>query len=331
MPGEEAITIVLPVYGRSELLAPALTSVLALEGEAWQLLIADDGSDAATAAFLEEWMQAHGNSRVQWQRRPRNLGLFANLNQAIAEATTAWVLLLCSDDLLLPGALRHLKQLRERWPEPNLILSTFHSINADASPRPADSAWHHDQVSPTTAVVPPERFVPALLQLGSLNGNLSGMAFRRALWEQAGPFRAQWRHAADWEWLLRAAEQGPVVLNRTPIAQVRTHASQLSNSNRRSGHELREVAEVVATLRQHPLLAEEPRRHDWAAAVMQHQLWNRVKQLLSHGPGPLLEALKPIHAAAGLRRTAQALLDSAPKRLQGWRQHWVIHGAGPNR
>ena len=328
MPGQEPITIVLPVYGRSELLEPALASVLALEGEAWRLLIADDGSDAATAAFLEGWMGAHGDSRIQWQRRPHNLGLFANLNQAIAEAGTAWVLLICSDDLLLPGALQQLQALREQWPEAGLILSTFESINADGSPRPADSAWHHDQVSRTTAAVPPERFVPALLQLGSLNGNLSGMAFRRALWEQAGPFRADWRHAADWEWLLRAAGQGPVLLNRTPIAQVRTHASQLSNSNRRSGHELQEVAAVVASLRRHPLLAEEPLRDRWAAAVMQHQLWNRLKQLPRHGPGPLLQALHPLHQAAGLRGTALALLRSAPQRLQGWQEKRGTHGGG---
>lgn len=327
----EPITIVLPVYGRSELLEPALASVLALETtpQPWQLLIADDGSDARTAAFLERWLRAHGDGRVSWQRRPRNLGLFANLNQAIAEAGTSWVLLLCSDDLLLPGALTRLQELRQQWPQAGLILSTFESINGDGSPRPADSAWHHDQLSRHTALLEPERFVPALLQLGSLNGNLSGMAFSRARWGQAGPFRADWRHAADWDWLLRASEQGPLLLNRQPIARVRTHASQLSNSNRRSGHELEEVAAVVAQLRRHPLLAQEPRRHRWAAQVMQHQLWNRLKQLPRHGPGPLLEAIGTIRGAAGLKRTAAALLHSAPRRLQGWLQQDGQRGAAP--
>ncbi|MBM5784077.1 MAG: glycosyltransferase [Cyanobacteria bacterium K_DeepCast_35m_m1_288] len=324
----EAITILLPVYGRSELLEPALASVLALESkpQPWRLLIADDGSDAGTAAFLERWLHAHGNGRMRWQRRPRNLGLFANLNQAIAEAETSWVLLLCSDDELLPGALTRLQELRQQWPQAGLILSTFDSINGDGSPRPADSAWHHDQLSRTTALLEPERFVPALLRLGSLNGNLSGMTFRRELWQQAGPFRAEWRHAADWEWLLRASAQGPLVLNRQPIARVRTHASQLSNSNRLSGHELAEVAAVVEGLHRHPLLAQEPRRQRWAAQVMQHQLWNQLKQLPRHGPGPLLKSLAPIHRAAGLRATALALVRSAPKRLQEWIHHGSSDG-----
>jgi glycosyltransferase involved in cell wall biosynthesis len=323
------ITIILPVYGLIPHLKPALDSVLELEQRSWELLIADNGLHPNSKELLQTWLAERGDEQITWSRRTENLGLFGSLNQAICEAKNEWIAILCSDDRLLPGAISRIQQLRERWSEPSLIISTFVSINADGSARPANSAWHHDQVSPTTAVVPPNRFVPALLQLGSLNGNLSGMAFSRTLWRQAGPFRTDWRHAADWEWLLRAAVLGPLILNRTPIAQVRTHANQLSNSNRRSGHELLEVAEVVLTLRQHPLLAEEPRRHRWAAAVMQHQLWNRVKQLTSHGPGPLLEALKPIHAAAGLRRTTLALLHSAPKRLQGWLRNNEIDGAGP--
>jgi hypothetical protein len=313
---QEAITIVLPVYGRSELLGPALASVLALEGDSWQLVIADDGSDATTAAFLEHWILANDNGRMKRQRRPCNLGLFSNLNQAIAEATTDWVLLLCSDDLLLPGALNRIEQLRQRWPQTGLILSTLESINADGSLRPADSAWHHDQLSVGTTLVAPEQFVPALLHLGSLNGNLTGMAFSRGLWQQVGPFRGDWRHAADWEWLLRAAEWGPLVLNRIPIAQVRTHTAQLSNNNRRSGHELVEVAAVVEQLRRHPLLKQEPKRHRWAAEVMQHQLWNQIKQLPSRGPWPLLEGIPAIRNAAGLRLTVLALFRSAPKRLK---------------
>ena len=314
---DAAITIVLPVYGRSELLEPALSSVLGQTSPNWHLLIADDGSDSVTQSFLERWVEDRADPRVRWVRRPQNLGLFANLNKAIEEADTEWVLLLCSDDLLLPLAVQEIEKLRQRWPEAQWILSTFESINADGSNRPADSAWHHDQVSRETAVVTPEVFVPALLRLGSLNGNLTGMAFRRALWREAGSFREDWRHAADWEWLLRASERRPLVLNRAPIALVRTHERQLSNSNRRSGHELQEVAEVVRSLVSHPLLANEPKRYGWAGHVMQYQLWNVLKGLRRRPAPQSLQALRAIHQASGLRQTAIALARWLPTR---WRQ-----------
>jgi len=313
---ETAITIVLPVYGRSELLESALSSVLAQTSPNWNLLIADDGSDAVTHGFLERWMAEHADPRVRRERRPENLGLFANLNQAIEEEVTEWVFLLCSDDLLLPSAIHQIEGLRKRWPEAGLILSTFESINADGSARPADSAWHHDQVSHATALVTPEVFVPALLRLGSLNGNLTGMAFSRALWRKAGPFRSDWRHAADWEWLVRAASTGALVLNRKPLAQVRTHESQLSNTNRRSGHELQEVSTVVRMLIDHPLLAKETRRFAWGAHVMQFQLWNVIKGSLHQPDGHMLSTLQALHRSAGLRQTALALVRWLPTR---WR------------
>ena len=313
-----AVTIILPVYGRSELLGPALESVLQLKDPGWQLMIADDGSDAQTQAFIQEWIDSQEqNSRLRWVRRSKNLGLFGNLNQAMEESTSEWVLLLCSDDLLLPNALSQIQELHERWPAADLILSTYESINGDGSPRPADSAWHHDQISLETSLIAPERFVPALLQLGSLNGNLTGMTFSRSHWRSAGPFREDWRHAADWEWLLRASENKPLVLNRIPIAQVRTHASQLSNSNRRSGHELEEVATVVRQLRLHPLLASEQRRNHWAANVMQFQLWNLLKAWPQRPLSKSLGGLKAIQHAAGLRQTAGAMVRWLPAR---WRR-----------
>jgi hypothetical protein len=176
--------------------------------------------------------------------------------------------------------------------------------------------WHHNRVATTTTSFTSKQSLPLLLQYGSLNGNLTGMQFCRELWQAAGPFRADWRHAADWEWLMRAAEQAPLLLNREPLAEVRSHNDQLSNANRRGGEELREVSAVQQLLLAHPLLAHEPRRWRWAAHRLQFQLWNLFKQLAAfrwRGVGP---GLGHIHQSVGLGRTFIALLVSLPERLQ---------------
>ena len=306
---------IVPVYGRSELLEQALSSVLEQENRNWKLIIADDGSDADTQEFLRKWTERNDREKIEWHRRSANLGLFTNLNKAIEDTCTEWILLLCSDDLLLPTALNTLSELSECWPKTRLILSSFISINADGSTRPADSAWHHKQVSEKTDLIPTERFIPALLQLGSLNGNLTGMAFTRRLWQEAGPFKADWRHAADWEWLIRTSECGPILLNRAPIAKVRTHSAQLSNSNRRGGEELREVAEVVRQLCSHRLLINEAKRKLWAAHIMQFQLWNLIKIIWRQPTQKSINQLKQIKKAGGLTNTAIALLRSIPNRV----------------
>lgn len=314
------ITIILPVFGRAELLRSTLGSVGDVAGNEWSLLIADDGSDEVTADLIKGWIAEHSEISVKWKRRSKNLGLFANLNQAIRESETDWVLLLCSDDLLLGKSVSTIRKLQEDWPNASIIISSFESINSDGTSRPPDSAYHHDQIRMDTGLIGSKDAIRALLKLGSINGNLTGMAFRRRLWEEVGEFKEDWRHAADWEWMVRVAGTSPILLNREPIARVRTHEQQLSNCNRRSGHELDEVANVVSTLISHPLLKRETQRWNWAAHVMQFQLWNTIKSSLERPDRQAIDALWTIHKSVGLRRTIIAFVRWMPKRWEAQRR-----------
>ena len=316
-----SVTIILPVYGVSPWISEAVKSVLIQQSDNWELLIADDGSDKTTQRWLQSKLKELQDERIRWIIRPSNLGLFKNLNQAIKESRTDWILLLCSDDKLHPNAIISLEKLRQSWPGTGLILSSFESINANGSGRPADSSHHHDQLRLDTGLVHPEQMVPALLRLGSLNGNLTGMAFSKEHWQIVGPFREDWRHAADWEWLIRASEAKPVLLNRRPIASVRTHEQQLSVRNRQSGHECQEVAAVVSSLLKHPRLEDEPRKNTWASHVMQFQLWNLIKATSQGDCSQLPDGLKAIHNSAGLRQTGMAFIKWLPKRWSKWREN----------
>jgi hypothetical protein len=142
------------------------------------------------------------------------------------------------------------------------------------------------------------------------------MCFSGALWNSAGCFRGEWCHAADWEWLIRASEQSQVLLNRSPIAFVRTHGKQLSNSNRRSGDELKEIVVVQQLLLAHPLLQNESRRHKWASHWLQFQLWNLLKQAATGHWQGLCPGLSEINKSVGLWPVCIALLAWLPNRLK---------------
>ena len=310
------ITVVLPVYGRADLLAEAWQSLKLQSDPEWQLLIADDGSDDYTANWIES--EPAKDCRTNWIRRKHNIGLFANLNAALDTLPIhSWVLLLCSDDRLLPDAISNIKNLQREWPGASWILSTHLSIDNSGKPTAATSVKDHNCFSLNTRTIAASEFIPLLLQHGSINGNLTGMAFSMQLWRDAGEFRSDWCHAADWEWLIRAVEQAPVLLSRASIAEVRSHGLQLSNKNRFSGDELREVAAVQLALINHPLLRAEPQRFSWAAHRMQFQLWNLIKQVINfhwHGVGP---GLIEIQRTVGLLPCFIALLAFLPKRISG--------------
>ena len=311
------LVVILPVYGDSEFLPEAWDSLKTQTDPDWQLLLADDGCDAKAHAFIKSGPAI--DKRTTWIRRSKNLGLFANLNEVLGEYVSDWWLLLCSDDKLLPNAIANLRHLHEKWPQSQLIISTHLSINSNGTLRPSISSMYHDQLCKHTTLIPAQVFIPALLRLGSLNGNLTGMCFSGALWNSAGCFRADWRHAADWEWLIRASEQGQVLFNRSPIAFVRTHDKQLSNSNRRSGDELKEIVVVQQLLLAHPLLQNESKRYKWAAHWLQFQLWNLFKQAATGHWQGFCTGLLEIHKSVGLWPVFIALLAWLPKRLRALR------------
>jgi len=309
----DLITIVLPVYGRSVLLREALESVYLQDDPDWRLLIADDGSDDQTAELIE---RQRSDPRVKVVTRPKNLGLFGNLNAAIDEVETPWQLILCSDDCLDPQALGQLKQAIASAPGVRLILSSYRSIDANGDFRTDVNGAFYDRFAPITRLFGPGSLLQPLLQYGSINGNITGLLIRQSLFRDAGPWRADWSQSADWEWLIRACTQTSVLVRREPIARVRVHEGQLSVSNRKLQRENLETLEVLSGLLQHPQLQSCGRRRQWAAHHAQFLLWNAIKALPRVGVSATVQQLMLIQKHVGVVYTFLALFRTLPSRFR---------------
>jgi len=309
----DLITIVLPVYGRSELLREALQSVYLQDDPDWRLLIADDGSDDQTADLIQ---QQRSDCRVKVVRRPKNLGLFGNLNVAIDEVETPWQLILCSDDCLEPQAIGQLKKAIASAPNVRLVLSSYRSIDASGDLRTDVNGAFYDRFAPATRVFYPGALLQPLLEYGSINGNITGILIQQSLFRDAGPWRADWSQSADWEWLIRACTQTSVLVRREPIARVRVHEGQLSVSNRKLQREGLETLEVLDCLLAHPQLRCCSRRRRWAAHHAQFLLWNALKALPRVGLSSTAHQLTLIDRYVGLVPTSLALLATLPRRFR---------------
>lgn len=307
------ITIVLPVYGRSALLKSALSSVFAQTDPDWRLHIADDGSDVQTAKLISEHLL---DPRVSCARREKNIGLFANLNQATSEVNTPWQLILCSDDELKPDAISKLKTILRDHSDVRLILSSYESIDINGLLRYDVNGEFYDRFASETKCFLPGELLKPLLHFGSINGNITGLLIHQSLFADAGPWCSKWTQAADWEWLIRACVETSTLISRDPIARVRVHDGQLSVSNQKTERELLETFELITTLLNHPLLAECSERFRWAAHHGQFQLWNILKRMRRNGLKRTLNQLFVIHRSIGLPRTTYALFRSLPERLR---------------
>ncbi len=90
-----AVSIVLPTFNRLHFLAPAVDSVLAQTFEDWELLIADDGSDQETRAYLRGLRDRR--IKVLWLAHTGRPA--AVRNAALRAAAGNYVAFLDSDDL----------------------------------------------------------------------------------------------------------------------------------------------------------------------------------------------------------------------------------------
>lgn len=116
-----AISVVLPVFNRVQVVARAIESVLAQSIQDFELIVVDDGSRDGTAALLAK----QTDSRIRILTIPRNGGACAARNLGIGSARGELVCFLDSDDVYLPSKLAFVSDLFAAQPELDLLIDSF--------------------------------------------------------------------------------------------------------------------------------------------------------------------------------------------------------------
>jgi len=103
----DLVSIVIPVHGQSELTAACLSALFEVEaGRRFELVLVDNGSDAATAALLDQCVAAH--SHVRLVRNWENLNFALGCDLGFAATRGGIVVFLNNDTRVRPGWLRAL-------------------------------------------------------------------------------------------------------------------------------------------------------------------------------------------------------------------------------
>jgi len=212
---EPEVSVVLPSYNRLAHLRSAVESVLAQRFTDFELLIADDGSDADTRA----WLAGLHDPRVRVFALLHSGNPSAVRNHALRAARGHYVAFLDSDDVWLPDKLGHQFAVLQSQP---LCRWNYHaSGRIDAAGNPA--TW--------SGVKPWQAFdgdiVEALLEVHALIATPTVMAERTLLLE-AGGFDEGQCFAEDYDLWLRLAMRSPVSTLAETLALVRVHSDNYS-------------------------------------------------------------------------------------------------------
>jgi glycosyltransferase involved in cell wall biosynthesis len=206
------VSVIIPTFNRAWCLAEAVDSVLAQEFGDFELIVVDDGSTDGTFSLLAGYGDA-----IRVLRR-ENQGVSAARNAGIAAARGVLIAFLDSDDLWLPGKLRHQVAFFASHPEA-LICQT-------------EELWVRNgrRVNPGKR----HRKRSGMIFEASLDLCLvspSAVMVRRELFERVGLFDERLPACEDYDLWLRVSCRIPVHLIETPLIVKRGgHADQLSRA-----------------------------------------------------------------------------------------------------
>ena len=210
------VSVILPTFNRPQYLRPAVDSVFAQTYQDWELIVADDGSEQETKAYLSSLAQ-RPKVKVLWLPHSGNPG--AARNAALREAQGEYVAFLDSDDLWMPSKLElQIAALRACPSRPWSYTAFIHinpageQIYAELSAR---GVYYEGQVFEHLLTSKAAIAMPTVIA-------------SRQLLERAGGFDERQRQQEDYHLWLRLALLSEIGVLRQPLACVRRHDDHFS-------------------------------------------------------------------------------------------------------
>jgi glycosyltransferase involved in cell wall biosynthesis len=114
-------SIVITTYNRARIVCRCIDSCLTQSDEDFEIVVVDDGSTDDTAAVLSG---RYDDPRLRFVAHESNRGINPSRHTGATNARGSWVVVIDSDDELLPGALQRLRELIAQLPEGVRVLRT---------------------------------------------------------------------------------------------------------------------------------------------------------------------------------------------------------------
>ena len=213
------VSVILPFYNRAATLPRCIESVRAQTFTDWEMVAVDDCSRDDSAAVVKRYNDA----RIRVLRHEQNRGAGPARDTAMANAAGEWFALIDSDDEWLPGKLAAQIEALERDGRAQSCVCHFHYLRDGQTvlkPKPLRDSFARTLHRECT------------YNFGTI------LVIHRDLARSLGPFDPDLPRHEDWEWMLRAAEQGhtPLLVGE-PLARAyctdRPRVDQFATSTER--------------------------------------------------------------------------------------------------
>ena len=212
-----SITVAIPTYNRLDLLKKTIHSVFAQEAPPDEILVVDDASTER-----EVWEYLKGLERIRLIRNKKNLGSFENINKCIRLAKSDYVIVVQSDDLIMPGCVKSYKDIMEKYgKKPAVYFSGGYNID------------EYDKVKGRVRPLKGNQLLEPPASIRTLWDNhwfhilIGGWsAFRRDIFKKVGYFTRNYGRVGEIEMTLKIVPKFPLFYIDRALFAFRIHSLQ---------------------------------------------------------------------------------------------------------
>jgi glycosyltransferase involved in cell wall biosynthesis len=280
-----AISVVLPVHNRADVLGRAIRSVLDQKLEAFELIIVDDGSTDDSVSIARSFDDA----RIQIIELGQNRGGNVARNTGVRAAKATLIAFLDSDDTYLPEKLEVVAAEFEDSPTLELLVDSFVKIQQSGARIVRKNPIIRDR----------ELFRRALFTRVLWKATPSISAKKEAI-VRAGMFDETLRRLQDFDFLIRASE----VANCASTDQVLWVKYWDANAISAQDNMIPANVELV---RRHPEYLRTRAYRPGLAYVLRLSLWRRLKKGKLGGAA---RDVRQLAQAFGKREAARLLFEA---------------------
>jgi glycosyltransferase involved in cell wall biosynthesis len=247
------VDVLLPHYGRMDLVQETVRSVLAQDDPNWRLVIVDDTGERADET-LAAWCAGLAEPRVIYLRNEQNLGINRNFQRCVTLVENELAVIIGSDDLMLPGYVGCVRRAFEARPDVAIVQPGVEVIDELGVPSRTvvDLAkrWVY-----APRVTEPTVLAGEDLALSLVRGNwlyFPSLCWRAEQLRRTG-FREGWSVVQDLALVLDLVLDGELLLvEPTTCFRYRRHSASVSSAQaadgRRFAEERRFFVEVAGRL-----------------------------------------------------------------------------------
>jgi len=286
-----AVSVILPVHNRADVLSRAISSVIEQRLTEWELIVVDDGSTDRSVEVAESF----GDERVRVLRLEINRGGNAARNEGIRAAKAPLIAFLDSDDSYLPEKLKRVVHHFGQRPQLDLLVDSFVKV------QPSNA-----RVVRKNPVIEDREIFRRALFTRRLWKATPAISLRREVAIRAGLFDETLRRLQDFDFLIRASQFANCASTDEVLWVKYWDAGAISAQDTF-------IPANIELVRRHPEYLERTEYRPGLGYALRLSLWRKLKKADVGGAWKDLSDLRRAFGAADTARLLAAALRPRPR------------------